>query len=241
MNKKITAFLFYLFLTIGAAQAQATLIPKAGVSFTKYKSENTFGNKIREFTEFGLVGGVALNLPLSRLPWLSVQPEILCLQKKYTSQAYTTFTYPFEAEVWFNKTSRTMHYVELPLLFKATKNFGQWQGNVHVGPALGYALAGKQTSGDVESKHDFNNNNRLEVSAQAGVGVGRRVGIGTLQVDARYSLGLTPLYKEQTLTLNMAPPSETPVLVEIPLKADQKSNVLRFTIGYAIPINASIF
>ncbi|WP_181305679.1 porin family protein [Rufibacter sp. XAAS-G3-1] len=241
MNKRFTLLLLYLALTIGGATAQATLIPKAGLSFSDYKLVNTFGNKTKKFNEPGIMAGVALNQPFSKLPWLSVQPELIYMQKKYTSQSYFTIPYPVEADVWFHKTSRTLTYVEIPILVKATLTKGKWLGYGNAGPAIGYAVAGKHTSGNLEENTDFTHSNRLELSAQAGLGLGRAIGRGTLFLDARYSLGLTPLHKAHTTTINITLPEEEPFVADIPLEADHKSRVLSFSVGYAFPLNTSLF
>ncbi|RNI29633.1 hypothetical protein EFA69_08730 [Rufibacter immobilis] len=72
MIKKITYLFFFLFLPFGAVHAQITLLPKAGVTFTSY----TFGRfpeqRVEETYEPGVVAGVALNIPVTRWPWLSV-------------------------------------------------------------------------------------------------------------------------------------------------------------------------
>ncbi|MBC3539881.1 porin family protein [Rufibacter sediminis] len=238
MNKTITLFFLSLAFTIGCATAQVTLIPKAGVTFSSYTFENFPEQREEETYKPGIVAGVALNLPFPKLPWLSLQPEMNYLQKKHMYQTFTTL--PFAPEVEFSsmEQKKTLSYLEVPILVKATRQKGNWSGYLNVGPSLGYALAGKSKSGDNESEYDFSRSNRLELSVQGGGGVGLTLGSGTLLLDARFSLGLTHLVKEFTGPITINIPGEEPWTPTIHLDADQKSRVLSFTLGYAFPLSA---
>ncbi|RNI31241.1 porin family protein [Rufibacter latericius] len=236
MNKRFTLFLLFLALSIGCATAQVTLIPKAGVTFSSYTFERFPEQREEETYKPGIVAGVALNLPFMKLPWLSIQPEINYLQKKHIYQTFATIPIGPEVEISFMEQKKTLSYLEVPVLVKATVQKGNWYGYVNAGPSVGYAIAGKFKMGDHESEYDFSQSNRLELSVQGGGGVGLTLGSGTLLLDARFSLGLTHLEKEYTGPINI--PGEEAWTPTVHFDADQKSRVLSFTVGYAFPLSA---
>ncbi|KAA3439425.1 porin family protein [Rufibacter hautae] len=238
INKRFTLLLLSLAFTLGCASAQVTLIPKAGVTFSSYTFERFPEQRNEETYNPGIVAGVALNLPSTKLPWLSIQPEINYLQKKHSYQTFATLPFYPEAEISFMEQKKTLSYLEVPILVKATLQNGKWYGYLNAGPSVSYAIAGKFETGDDKSEYNFSQSNRLEFSVQGGGGLGFTLGGGTLLLDARFSLGLTHLDKEYTGPITINIPGEEAWTPTIHLDADQKSRVLSFTVGYAFPLSA---
>ena len=158
---------------------------KGGLSLSNLtvKPEETafpFDNKT------GVVGGISLNLGLSRM--FSVQPEILYVQKG--SKASETvegveLTGKYEID-----------YVEVPLLlnFSFAKPGSSFVPSVYAGPYAGFNARAKiKITGDGESySQDFKDEIKdTEFGLTFGIGLGKKIGHGKIVLDVRYDLGLT--------------------------------------------------
>lgn len=160
------------------------------MSFGKLKAKGEGAEKWNEAVKAtnGLQFGAVLNVPVVGL--LSVQPELLFVQKGYKMSGGD------------DKIELKMNYIEVPLLAKlalGTEGLGTY---LTAGPALGYWAGGKHKANisnfDTEAKYSFNaDDRRVEASANFGLGLAYPVGDKTLNVDFRYSLGLSNLYQTE--------------------------------------------
>lgn len=216
------AFLFFVASTLlsCSVQAQISFIPKGGIVITDIAADDRAeGQKAK----MGLVVGAGFNLPVIE-DFLSVQPEFLYIQKGTAYEA--------DLPVVGNVKSRiTVNYLEVPLLAKISFGSDAVKAYVNAGPSLGFGLGGKLETEigneDDEAELTFGNgddddfNNRFDLGAQFGGGIGFQAGPGDLLLDVRYGLGLSNLNKtEDGMTKE---------------EAKSKHRVIALTIGYAIP------
>ena len=169
-------FLFLaLLLTLGfTAQAQVSLIPKAGISLSNINfDQDLAGQK----SKLGYVAGLGVNFPLTADRFFSIQPELLYIQQGTRATA----------------GDFDLNYVQVPLLLKIS--FGEENLPIYVnaGPSFGYLLNTPMAS---FSNLTFNNPKKLDIGLQFGGGVGFGLGPGSLLLDARYGFGLTDLRNE---------------------------------------------
>jgi hypothetical protein len=208
-----------------AAQAQMSIIPKAGVTFSNVvNKDDTEGQRAKT----GFLVGVGLNLPIVE-DFFSVQPELLYIQKGFG----------FDTEDFDIKFRETINYLEVPILAKIAFGGDIAKFHVSAGPSIGFGLGGNykfsgddadqiedivgSLDGDVTfgSDDDDSYNNRLDIGAQFGIGAGFKVGPGSLLLDLRYGLGLSNLLKEDAdLGID---------------ESDGKNRVIAISLGYAIP------
>ena len=214
-------------ITLGfAANAQMSIIPKAGITLSNMAvKEKEDGQK----SNLGKTFGLGLNLPVSE-GMFSIQPELLFTQKgvKYSEDDY----------------SQKMHlnYLELPVLAKASFGSDAVKAYVNAGPSVGFALGGNvktKFDGETETTKirfgegedeetvylDTENYNRVDLGMQFGGGIALQAGPGSLILDARYGLGLS----------NFAKAPET--IPSGASKSDFKNQhrVFALSLGYAIP------
>jgi hypothetical protein len=227
---KTTVLLLLSWVTLcRVAQAQMSIIPKAGVTFSSidFNEDPIDGKK----TKTGLVIGAGLNLPVVE-DFFSIQPELLYIQKGMAYEG--TLTDPdvgnFDYEL-----NQTINYLEIPVLAKISFGGDAFKAYVNAGPSLGLGLGGKssikfafgnQTEEEDEdvkfgSDDDADYDNRIELGAQFGGGIGYKIGPGALLLDIRYGLGLSNLYKADD---DMSSD-----------EAKSKNRVIAISLGYAIP------
>jgi len=157
----------------------------------------------------GIQVGALANFYINEV--LSIQPEILYIQKGSKAmykeeESFPEFKYYGEGEVEL-KTN----YIEVPVLAKANFGTGNFNFFFTAGPTVGYWLSGiekadfkatytdgidtyeesESSSDDVEFDDDTK---RFEVGASIGLGLGYKLGTGALNFDVRYGLGLTDIY-----------------------------------------------
>lgn len=176
MKTKLFATLLFVLAFGFTTMAQSISIgPRVGTTFAKVTSEDISSGNLT-----GLQVGAVLNYGIDDL--FSVQPELLLVQKGGKIFGY----------------KQTVNYAELPVLGKATFDVAQFQGFVTAGPTFGYAMGGKYKgdgeSTDIEWEDE---DNRFEMGASFGIGLGYKVGTGTLNLDIRYGLGITSLYETE--------------------------------------------
>jgi hypothetical protein len=208
-----------LLLTLAAgvlffgAQAQISIMPKAGVSLASTATK-TNGESEDVNMKAGFTFGVAA--PISISEQFSVQPELLYVQKggKLKSDDVT-------ASVTFN-------YLEIPVMARA--HFGGFY--LGAGPYLGIALSGKVkfdftgilSGTSVEADVNIGNDpeedglKRTDFGLCFGLGYGLEIGTGKLVFDARYGLGLS----------NTTPGGDSDNF--------NKNRNIALTVGYAIPL-----
>ncbi|NIK74081.1 hypothetical protein FHS56_001594 [Thermonema lapsum] len=204
-----------LLLTLAAgvlffgAQAQISIMPKAGVSLANTASK-TDGESENFNMKTGFTFGVAA--PISISEQFSVQPELLYVQKGRKQKSGGT------------TTSRTLNYLEIPVMARA--HFGGFY--LGAGPYLGIALSAKEKEKRNGTSVESNLNigiDQIEDDVKPtdfglcfGLGYGLEIGPGKLVLDARYGLGLS----------NTLPSGDSD-------NFDKNRNIA-LTVGYAIPL-----
>jgi hypothetical protein len=188
---KIKFLLTLLFVVCFAATSMAqsiTVGPRVGATFSKINIEDAddFNDEVKSLSGFQI--GAVANIMVNNL--FSIQPELLFIQKGMRLEDGNEYM----------KTK--YNYLEVPVLAKVTFGTEQLHGFVTGGPTAGYAMSGKidmkmegeEFNEDIEFEDD---DNRFELGASFGVGLGYKLGAGTLNFDVRYGLGLSSLYKTE--------------------------------------------
>jgi hypothetical protein len=212
MKKQVSLFASALLLAL-SAQAQITLIPKAGITVTSISyDEVPAGQKGR----IGFVGGAGVEIGIVK-NFFSVQPELLFIQKgeQYDAEGVVT--------------KAKLNYLELPVLAKVSFGSETVKGYVNAGPSVAFGLMGKQTVeggpnagetdirfGDGSGEGRRSLDNRFDFGLQFGGGASIGAGPGSMVVDVRYGLGLTDLNDDTR----------------------SKNRAFAFMLGYAIPLPA---
>lgn len=238
MRLKLVLLLFApLMFLYSTAYSQIRLIAKTGVSITNYRSEFFFPSRFNTTPEMGITAGVGLDMPFSkRVQWLSLLAELNYEQRRFSTNLASS-------DMSLNYTS-SLHYLEVPMLLKATASKSNFIGYVNIGPSISYAMLGTQKANFVyqgtpsitESAFNFERANKLDYAMNFGAGLGVKLGYGVLQVDARYKYGfnnLTSNYRFCT-TYTHSENSWTEICMIFP--DDQKSSILTFTLGYSMPL-----
>jgi hypothetical protein len=246
MRRTVLFALFAPLLICMAAPAQVALIPKAGISLSNYRI--TKQQNITTRWGAGVVAGAGLNVPLPNTPWLTLQPELYYVQKTFSSDKQETVLTLEPGGDFHWQASRRSHYLEMPLLAKATVGKGRLRGFGNAGPSLGYLLGSKNAfamvvdgqkvplTNNVHTDKPFSGVNRLEITLQAGGGLALAAGPGTLLVEARYALGLTHYIKAHRVYTVVDIPDLGEGRAYFKVPADQKSRGFAFTCGYAVPL-----
>ncbi|MBF8962898.1 PorT family protein [Pontibacter sp. FD36] len=188
-------FLLTLLFAVGMAftsMAQSVSFgPRVGATFSKVSLSDGDGDELEDELKYtpGLQVGVVANFNVSEL--LSIQPELLFIQKGYKFG---------DSDAYLKGTS---NYIEVPVLAKITFGSEQVKGFVTGGPTVGYLASGKMSmkyDGNKGSdSYEFEDeDNRMELGASFGVGLGYNLGAGALNLDVRYGLGLTSLYEVES-------------------------------------------
>jgi hypothetical protein len=175
--KKLTLFaIAALITTIAGAQIQFGL--KAGLNLANL-SVSPSGDGVSQKMKPSFNAGGLAYVPL--FGHFGLQPEIIYSgQGTKMSAEGTTFTY-------------NLNYVSVPVLFKYKDASGFF---AEVGPQIGILVAAKGKSGD-QSGDVKNLFKSTDISGALGLGYLSSMNLG---VDARYSLGLTNIVKEDGST-----------------------------------------
>jgi hypothetical protein len=240
--KKTGLFTLLLTLLSLGSYAQITLIPKIGVSGNSFNTSeivNEANNTtILKFNSVsGFTGGLGVQLPISPNGKFSLQPELLYIQKGYKMESA-------DKDAGFINTE-THNYLEVPLLARVSFGKKKIKSFVVLGPSASYFISGKYSNemnvfgskatsqGKIrfgEEPANYNGDDlyysnedvsRFDIGLQVGGGVGINVGLGTLQVEARYGIGFVDVFKDETTDVKN-------------LSTQNRSFTL--SLGYAIPI-----
>jgi len=197
-----------------AGAGDAAFGVKAGVNLATFRGdgavlENDRG-AISPGNRVGFVGGVFLSLPLG--PSALIQPEVVYTQKgaRYASGG--------DEIVW------EANYLEIPLLLKVRLGSGAARPALFVGPAAAFKLDAKAVGRSADGEQDENTEigesvRSVDWGLVLGGGVDIAAGDGTLTLEGRYTLGLSPLAKDPE-------PGQTRG------SFDPKNGVLSFQVGY---------
>lgn len=202
-NQKIMKRLFFTgaFVLIATFTFSQTLIPKAGVTLSKFGGSDVEDAKFN----LGFTLGLGFNLPVGNGP-ISVQPELNFAQKGT------------KGDEDGSTAKLKLNYLEVPVLVKAT--FGEaTKFYVNAGPSIGLGLGGKikvsegSFSGEADVKFGDGDDEEvfyIEKKTDFGLQLGGGVIIAEkIMIDLRYGLGLSSLYEDGKV----------------------KNNVLQFTVG----------
>ncbi|QHT69369.1 PorT family protein [Rhodocytophaga rosea] len=206
MNKIYLLYILFMLLCT-KAEAQISLVPRVGLTFSTVAFENNIWEDRKIVT--GFTAGVGVNYSLTGDNFLSIQPEIIYTQKGFAAKgSFLTVDY--------DGTYR-LNYLELPLLLKLSFGNETIHAYVNAGPSVGYLLNGRVrgssnllgTTASIDEPIEFTETpntlditeldaNRIEVSANAGIGIGYLISEkATLFLDIRYSLGVTDFDQTQ--------------------------------------------
>lgn len=188
-------FLFTMLFAVGmtfTSMAQSVSFgPRVGATFSKISISDGDGDELEDELKYtpGLQVGAVANFAVGEL--LSIQPELLFIQKGFKIG---------DSDAYIKGTS---NYIEVPVLAKITFGSEQLQGFVTGGPTAGYLMSGKSSMkyGGTEASDSYefeDEDNRVELGASFGVGLGYNLGAGALNLDVRYGLGLTSLYEVES-------------------------------------------
>lgn len=185
--KFLLALLFVVGLGFTSMAQSISVGPRIGATFPKLNigDEDDFNDEVQSMTglQFGAVANVMVN------DMFSIQPELLFVQKGFK----------LEEDGDYMKTR--YNYLEVPVLAKFSFGTEELQGFVTAGPTAGYLVSGnaKLKMDDLKMDEDLefsDEDNRFEMGASFGVGLGYKLGAGTVNFDVRYGLGLTNLNEE---------------------------------------------
>ena len=151
------------------------------------------GNTLSPSFKGGFVGGAYATYGLADM-W-AIQPELLFTMKG--EKRNTDISIPGVGTA--NNFRTQLNYLEVPVLLKLMP---MTQSNVHpevyVGPAVSFLLSAKSKydiGGSTVSNDIKSNLHSTDFGVAFGAGVGYGLGDGRLSLDARYSLGITKIYK----------------------------------------------
>ncbi|MFK7771000.1 MAG: porin family protein [Saprospiraceae bacterium] len=237
--KKLTTLIFALFV-INIGFSQNSLGLKVG-----YTSSNLSNRGELPSTElkrgYGLLVGVmrqfGINDKISVITELNLQQKGVIISGSIPSNDF--------------KSQSIISYLEVPILLKYSigenlKFFGS------VGPYLGYAITAKSKNivtvndetmttktrikfgvmpGNYTGKNGYLNKtfNQLEIGLYVGTGIQKRLGTGSLILDARFGIGLTDINNTGELYPNGKPDDYKP----------NKFNNISISIGYLFPFGGN--
>ena len=244
---KRTILLAAALFTFGAARAQVSVIPKAGLTLARQhfgEHPNSMYTRKNNKNITGFTAGVGFQVPVGKNNRFSFQPELLYVQKgsrlKYSGE-YQVITIgdpnlDDDGSVQINSKD-VVNYLEIPVLGRVGFGSGQFKCFVTAGPSVGYALNGRyawktspQFDGHSEGrilykKEPENNNGSDQYRDPARY---NRVDVG-IQAGAGCGLAAGPgvLQLEARYGFGLTPS----------FKGGTDANrVLAFTLGYAVPL-----
>ncbi len=248
---KKTLLLFAAAFTFGAASAQVSVIPKAGLTLARQHFEeysNSMYTRKHNKNMTGFTAGVGFLVPVGKDNQFSFQPELLYVQKgrrlKYSGE-YRTISISMEdpnldEDGLVHIHSRyVINYLEIPVLGRLRFGAEQIEFFVTAGPSVAYALNGRyewntspysidgHSEGRIlykkEPENDNGDDSYREPARYNRVDVGIQAGAG-----CGLTAGPGVLQFEARYGYGLTPS----------LKGGTDANrVLAFTLGYAIPLS----
>ncbi|MFD2999597.1 porin family protein [Pontibacter toksunensis] len=201
--------LMVLIVAIGmaiAAEGQSLSVgPRVGASFTTFRALGGNDSYRESFNDeydyaIGAQFGAVFNFSVSKI--VSIQPEILYSQKGYETHQPSVAGDP-TGDI---SSKLRMNYLEVPVMARISFGGENFKSFVTAGPSAGYWMNGKSwfsfAGREEEKSYEFQDryvdsmkDNRLDISANVGVGVAYNVGAGALNLDIRYGFGLSGISK----------------------------------------------
>lgn len=192
MNRLIALVAAALLFVIFPAMSQVSwnLGVQGGVNLANADIEPELDTKMTT----RLMGGAVLEIGFSEM--FSVQPELMYVQK---GASYSDMmTVPGFGDVSFDATFMT-DYIEIPVLFKATFGTSDFKPFVVAGPYIGLMMSSDlevSALGQTVTQSIKDQTESMDFGLDFGAGGELKVGMTTLFISARYSLGLTDTVKD---------------------------------------------
>lgn len=155
---------------------------KAGVNIATERFEGADGSPSLD-PRIGAVAGVFAIVPL--LSWLDLQPEAL-----YAMKGARIDLQGARSSVWID-------YLEVPVLARISRKRGTIRYFVVAGPSIGVRLRARSRTKFRDSIEEVDIGDDLE-RLDAGMAAGGGVELGSIMLDARYTLGFTDIDKDTT-------------------------------------------
>lgn len=245
---KRTILLAAALFAFGAANAQVSVIPKAGLTLARqHFAETSHAMFTRKHNKniAGFTAGVGFQVPVGKNNRFSFQPELLYVQKgrrlKYSGEyrAITMDDPNLNEDGLVEINSKTViNYLEIPLLGRAGFGSGPFKFFVIAGPSVGYALNGRYMWKTSPYSIDGHSEGRVRFKKEPENYTGddyyrdparyNRVDVG-IQAGAGCGLAVGPgvLQCEARYGFGLTPH----------FKGGTDANrVLAFTLGYAVPL-----
>ncbi|HYG38481.1 MAG TPA: porin family protein [Cytophagales bacterium] len=182
MKKTILLF-FTFFSVVTISMAQVSLVPKAGITIANLAFDDDFDS---QKSLIGFTGGLGFNFALTPDEFLSLQPEVLYVQKGAAAEpAGVDFKY-------------TLNYLEVPVLVKIGFGSDVVKAYVNLGPSVSYLLNSKLKGDNFSFAQEGDDEKRLDFGANFGGGIGFALGAASsIFLDARYNAGLADVFDGQ--------------------------------------------
>ena len=187
--KKILWFICLCLSSPLAAQWNVGL--KGGVNITWINYDARFNQKIVEQDfKMGYMGGMTFQY--FNQPNIGLQMEVLYIQKGFKTKLDTLENIQYE---------RTIDYISIPMLMHAYIGKKKFNMSLMLGPYISYALTSNEiyTEDNESDRQDYvwdrEIDNRFEFGIQAGLAFRNTFSFGVIELEGKYSFGLTSIYK----------------------------------------------
>ncbi len=204
MNKPAVVFAAVVLLA-ATSRAQVGIGLTGGVNLATAGGADRFPGT-KNLTAYAAGAYLDIDVPFL----LSVQPEILYSVKGYT----TELSYPSLGIPTTTKGTVKLNYLEVPVLFKYSLPVPLLKPNVFVGPSVGILLSAHgtiETTGQPTQESDLKSSYK---STDWGAVFGAGASVFAINLNVRYTLGLTKLVSSgQFKTYNRV----WSVMIEVPL------------------------
>lgn len=196
MIKKVLITAIICATTLGSAVAQKKFQQElsVGASFgTTFSTVSFSPTKVQQKMKLGYTGGVTLR-------WVTEKNLGLQAELNFAQQGWNEM---FEDQPEY-KYSRTINYLELPILthiYFGNKNFRFF---INLGPKIGYAL-GEKTDENLNgaspntenTQHDMAIEKKFDWGLCGGPGIEIRTGIGFFLLEGRYYYALGDIFNSR--------------------------------------------
>jgi opacity protein-like surface antigen len=185
--KKILSVSLVMLLAVSVAFSQFGI--KGGINLGTLGGDDATQPGIEKKNRLGLVGGISYKIGL--IAGLSLQPEVMYIQKGVVGEGNMSYL----GQTYSVKTTLKGDYLDIPLLLKFNLPIPMFSPYIEGGVSYGILLSAKQkteTGGQSEETDIKDQVKKNDLSLIVGVGVELFI----LDINARYVIGQTKLYKE---------------------------------------------
>lgn len=196
IKRFITTSLFVSVVAFSSLQAQEAFKKElsVGASFGTTFSKVSFApSKVQQKMKLGYMGGVSVR-------WIS--EKNLGLQAELNFAQYG-WEENFEKQPEY-KYSRTINYIELPILTHIYFGNNRFRAFLNLGPKIGFAF-GEKTNENLNgaspnlenTQHDMKVEQKFDWGLCGGPGIELRTGIGMFIIEGRYYYALGDIFKSR--------------------------------------------